>query len=320
MICTAEYLQTRTSFAPLRFCSSRAAKVRGRRSHPQQQLGLRRGTRRCRYKMQRVRLDGGCHRPLRLGSRGVCGSVCGGERRHSRVGHGEHARHVQELYCRGIIGRILRGRCSIQIQTTRCLSRTPSQQFGGVFQRRPHCSRWPYVASALPRRICVTLRAGTKPDVVAPGLNVRSAASNGFISAAGNCGTSKKSGTSMATPAVAALAAVTRQFFRSLAPPSLAPHSEPFCCDLVHALTTAARHILPCTAAAGALWAIPRQLFCGSSRLRLNSLNCYFLIGNPLILQCHCISCPLPPSSTLTSSPSSSSSSPVLPLSIWPVL
>jgi hypothetical protein len=63
------------------------------------------------------------------------------------------------------------------------------------------------VGSTLPDR-------RTKPDVVAPGLNVRSAASNGFISSTGNCGYSKKSGTSMATPAVAALVALTRQYFR----------------------------------------------------------------------------------------------------------
>ena len=66
----------------------------------------------------------------------------------------------------------------------------------------------------------------TKPDVVAPGLSIRSAASNGFISPSGNCGVSKKSGTSMATPAVAALVALTRQYFR-LTPPR--PHPCPLC-------------------------------------------------------------------------------------------
>jgi subtilisin family serine protease len=58
----------------------------------------------------------------------------------------------------------------------------------------------------------------TKPDVVALGLSVRSAASNGFISSAGNCGHSKKSGTSMSTPAVASLVALIRQHFRYAAP------------------------------------------------------------------------------------------------------
>ena len=74
----------------------------------------------------------------------------------------------------------------------------------------------------------------TKPDIVAPGLNIRSAASNGFISLSGNCGVSKKSGTSMATPAVAALVALTRQYFR-LPPPRLPlPHSVLQSCDIVN--------------------------------------------------------------------------------------
>ena len=74
----------------------------------------------------------------------------------------------------------------------------------------PHVSNLAEFSSAGP----TSPDGRTKPDVVAPGLGVRSAASNGFVSSAGNCDQSKKSGTSMATPAVAALVAVIRQFFR----------------------------------------------------------------------------------------------------------
>jgi subtilisin family serine protease len=80
----------------------------------------------------------------------------------------------------------------------------------------------------------------TKPDVVAQGLNVRSAASNGFISPSGNCGHSKKSGTSMATPAVAALVALTRQYFRYFSCINVA--------RCIVAALTQLQHHLPCPA------------------------------------------------------------------------
>ena len=51
-----------------------------------------------------------------------------------------------------------------------------------------------------------------KPDVVAPGTTVRSAASDRSIDT-GNCDTTSLSGTSMACPTVAGLAALVRQYF-----------------------------------------------------------------------------------------------------------
>jgi hypothetical protein len=51
-----------------------------------------------------------------------------------------------------------------------------------------------------------------KPDVMAPGSNVVSAESDLFIGS-DNCGYAPKSGTSMATPTVAGLAAMVRQYF-----------------------------------------------------------------------------------------------------------
>jgi hypothetical protein len=100
-----------------------------------------------------------------------------------------------------------------------------------------------------------------KPDVVANGLSVRSAASNGFISSSGNCGHSKKSGTSMATPAVAALVALTRQYFRLVT-----PSWSSFFFGLADT-APAAPFILPLLfiAAARASWATHQLLCCGLS-------------------------------------------------------
>jgi hypothetical protein len=52
-----------------------------------------------------------------------------------------------------------------------------------------------------------------KPDLLAPGTAVRSASSDRWV-ASGNCDLRTASGTSMATPTAAGLAALVRQFFR----------------------------------------------------------------------------------------------------------
>jgi len=64
-----------------------------------------------------------------------------------------------------------------------------------------------------------------KPDIVAPGQGVWSAASDGVVSS-GNCGLVPMSGTSMATPTAAGLAALVRQYLEEGRAPDGVPRPE----------------------------------------------------------------------------------------------
>jgi len=108
-----------------------------RRAHPQQQLGLRPGTRRPCDALQRVRRYGSGHRPFRLGARRLCGSCGCRQRRNFWRGHRRRSCHLQELHHCRLVRRILESGVSYECKPPASWTR-PAQQHGGVLKLRLH--------------------------------------------------------------------------------------------------------------------------------------------------------------------------------------